>query len=583
MTVVPSPPAAAMTDASRRRAISSRELSFTKRLMTPPAEWVPMSGRDRSSAEADAGSSADRPTGLAARLRRFLRSVDPGKLGFLAVLAIPGYLVESLAFLQAFMLFALFFLWGLLQPLVDAILGRFVDDEDAEDDPRDWLHMGGWRYWAAAYGSLPISLLNPLVLTQDLLQFVGIANPLARYRGSLPDDPAERTRRYRLPVEGTWTVVNGSTEEEYSHSWFPLNQRYAYDLVVTDDDGRTHPEDASPAVEHHYCYDEPIVAPADGVVVDAYDTDPELYRGGGLSHPLKRTIFGNYVTIQHAPDEYSTSAHLLPGSVAVEPGESVERGQEIGRCGHSGNSSEPHLHFQLQDGPVLETAMGLPIAFAGAEAESPARGDDGVLGDLDDSTLEDDSIVDEDDASREEGALADGDGSVVAADESTVAEDGSAAAADGSTVAADGGDRTAITVGQRVRQAEPVRDRADGPWSAPGRGILQGLERLTFGVAVGFVLIGVLGGWLGAPADWILGALAGGTVLGPLLWLWYRRTRVSRPGGPALSAGLALATAAWWLGFPGPLTIARGIALAVVTYLLLAEGDRMRLRNAAAA
>jgi hypothetical protein len=314
-------------------------------------------------------------------------------------------------------------------------------------------------------------------------------------------------------------------------------------------------------VEHHYCYDEPIVAPADGVVVDAYDTDTELYRGGGISHPLKRTIFGNYVTIQHAPEEYSTSAHLVPGSVAVEPGDAVERGQEIGRCGHSGNSSEPHLHFQLQDGPVLETAMSLPVAFTGAEAERPREAGDGAIAEVTDSIAEqDDPIADEGDARRGDDPPVDG---------------------DEPAVAADGGDHTAITVGQRVRQVEAVDGPTDGPRSAPGRGLLQGLERLVFGVAVGFVLVGVLGGWLGAPAAWVLGALVGGALLGPAIWLWFRRTRVSRPGGPALSVGLALASAAWWLGFPGPLTIARGIALAIVAYLLLGEFDRIRLRNAA--
>jgi murein DD-endopeptidase MepM/ murein hydrolase activator NlpD len=56
-------------------------------------------------------------------------------------------------------------------------------------------------------------------------------------------------------------------------------------------------------------------------------------------------------------------AHLAPHSVRVNVGDRVERGQPIGRCGHTGHSSEPHLHFHLQDREDFFTAAGLPIRF----------------------------------------------------------------------------------------------------------------------------------------------------------------------------------------------------------------------------
>lgn len=34
-----------------------------------------------------------------------------------------------------------------------------------------------------------------------------------------------------------------------------------------------------------------------------------------------------------------------------------------GLCGNSGNSSEPHLHFQLQDGPLFEKSWGVDAVF----------------------------------------------------------------------------------------------------------------------------------------------------------------------------------------------------------------------------
>lgn len=68
--------------------------------------------------------------------------------------------------------------------------------------------------------------------------------------------------------------------------------------------------------------------------------------------------------IRHAQGEYGFYAHLIAGSLRVDVGDAVVRGQVIARCGHSGHSTEPHLHFHLQDSADLFEGMGLPIRFA---------------------------------------------------------------------------------------------------------------------------------------------------------------------------------------------------------------------------
>ena len=57
-------------------------------------------------------------------------------------------------------------------------------------------------------------------------------------------------------------------------------------------------------------------------------------------------ILGNHV-IARSGEIFAGFAHLAPGSVAVVEGQTVAAGEILGRVGHTGNSTAPHLHFQL--------------------------------------------------------------------------------------------------------------------------------------------------------------------------------------------------------------------------------------------
>jgi murein DD-endopeptidase MepM/ murein hydrolase activator NlpD len=81
----------------------------------------------------------------------------------------------------------------------------------------------------------------------------------------------------------------------------------------------------------------PVYAMADGVVQDVQST-------GGL---------GEHVVIEHIIDGQiitTTSAHMQTGSVLVSIGQVVTAGQQIGRVGNTGDSTGPHLHFELRLG-----------------------------------------------------------------------------------------------------------------------------------------------------------------------------------------------------------------------------------------
>lgn len=211
-----------------------------------------------------------------------------------------------------------------------------------------------------------LSLLNPFQAVQIVRQLIGNIRLQSRERRSGDDGRGYRTRiDYSLPFHGEWLLYNGGTTPKTSHSWDVLGQRFALDFVQADADYRRHTGRGT-RPEDYYCYGKPILAAADGRVVAVEDrvrTAPLL--GWGVCDFLARNFIGNHVMIEHAEGEYGLYAHLIPGSIPVAPGDQVTRGQPIGRCGHTGHSSEPHLHFHLQDSADPFGGMGLPVSFTG--------------------------------------------------------------------------------------------------------------------------------------------------------------------------------------------------------------------------
>jgi len=210
-----------------------------------------------------------------------------------------------------------------------------------------------------------LMLLNPLQLVEVLRQARG--NVRARRQALSAStqtmrDPAN-VARYSLPFTDEWCVMRGGVTKETSHSWDSIAQRYAYDFIVVDDGFHRH-TGAGTRPHDYFCHGREILASADGIVVRTESrirTAPFL--GYGIADVFARSMLGNHVLIRHSTNEYGLYAHLVRGSVLVKVGEHVTRGQQLGRCGHTGHSTEPHLHFHIQDREDFFTAVGVPVTF----------------------------------------------------------------------------------------------------------------------------------------------------------------------------------------------------------------------------
>jgi hypothetical protein len=117
-------------------------------------------------------------------------------------------------------------------------------------------------------------------------------------------------------------------------------------------------------VEQWYGYGAELLAVADGTVVHVRDGMPEETPGlQGLAVRTSADYAGNTVVLEIRPGVFAHYAHLIPGSLRVNVGDRVTAGEVLGLLGNTGNSSAPHLHFGIQDGPEIVSSNSLPFVF----------------------------------------------------------------------------------------------------------------------------------------------------------------------------------------------------------------------------
>ena len=160
-----------------------------------------------------------------------------------------------------------------------------------------------------------------------------------------------------LPFRGELMVSNGGrTPETNNHNrptnQGPQNQLFAYDFRMENTGNEQKLED-------YRVFGTEVIAPGKGVVAQVVDGSFDCEIG-----QADRSVgVGNMVIIDHLNGEFSLLCHFKYKSIVVKVGDELKLGQKIGLCGNTGNTSQPHIHYNLQDNLVSYKANALPAQF----------------------------------------------------------------------------------------------------------------------------------------------------------------------------------------------------------------------------
>jgi hypothetical protein len=91
-----------------------------------------------------------------------------------------------------------------------------------------------------------------------------------------------------------------------------------------------------------------VLAAAAGTVLGVRNDMPDVNILEGGREAIAGKECGNGLVIDHGDDLHTQYCHLRQGSVTVRSGQRVERGQDLGRVGLSGETELPHLHLSVR-------------------------------------------------------------------------------------------------------------------------------------------------------------------------------------------------------------------------------------------
>jgi len=180
------------------------------------------------------------------------------------------------------------------------------------------------------------------------------------------------------PFKGAgWMNANGCCLEVGPHRFVtnPTNgtlqpsEQFAIDWIKVDREGKAFRGDGK-TPEQWLCYGAELLAVAPGTVVEVVRDLPDVPPGAAPTNLTIPEIPGNRVILDLGGGRYAAYAHLAPHSATVHVGDRVRTGDKLGVLGNTGNTTGPHLHFQISDRPSLLDATSLPFVFESMQLQS---------------------------------------------------------------------------------------------------------------------------------------------------------------------------------------------------------------------
>ncbi len=203
--------------------------------------------------------------------------------------------------------------------------------------------------------ALKFRLKPSVTLSEVLIQHNSPEKNLYAFHNDVVRFAQHEQKPIILPFLGSWTVSQGHDGEHTHKNEF----RHAWDFVITNTEEKQF-MGSGDLLTDYFCYNKMVLAPADGIVEYVEDRIPDNVVG---EVNLKEN-WGNTVVIKHDDHLYTSLNHLKEGSIKVKEGDSIKEGEEIGRCGNSGRSPYPHLHFQIQGTPYIgSVTKEYPISY----------------------------------------------------------------------------------------------------------------------------------------------------------------------------------------------------------------------------
>jgi len=163
--------------------------------------------------------------------------------------------------------------------------------------------------------------------------------------------------KLKLPFGGEWLVDQGGRSIFQNSNFGSEDQRFSIDFVLLKN-GRPFGGTGSDNSDY-YCFGQPLLAPAEGSVVEVQDG----FQDNPPGRPVRDSPRGNMILISHGNSEFSSLSNLKQNSVRFKKGDKVKQGDVVGECGNSGPSPAPHVHYQLQNSAGIPLPDSLPAQF----------------------------------------------------------------------------------------------------------------------------------------------------------------------------------------------------------------------------